>query len=134
MKKFFLMLIAILCTGNLCLAQQPQEQSVQAQQRSAGPGTSTVSRFEGGEFTVGRKGITITKIELKNASKCTPNIWITKNNRGYEQNFRNFHPPKSIVGFRITKPGTYYLRPSVDHHSAAGGCPTSTVVMFFTEP
>ena len=128
--------ISLLGLAGICFAQQAvaEEKEIWAEQNSVDPGTKFVSRYVRGEFMVGSQGITITRIELLSDSRCTPNVWITQDVKGYEQNFRNFNPPNAIEGFRITQPGRYWIRPAVNQHSALGGCPKSTVSVYYTEP
>ena len=136
MKRLIVfILIALLGLVGICTAQQVTqgEREVWAEQNSVDPGTKFVSRYVKGEFMVGSQGMTITRIEILNDSRCTPNVWITHDVKGYEQNFRNFMPAKKIEGFRITQPGRYWIRPAIDRHSALGGCPKSTVIVYYTE-
>jgi len=127
--------ISLLGLVGICFAQQaaPEVKEVRAEQNSVDPGTQFVSRYVGGELNVGPQGITITKIEILNDSRCTPNVWITQDVDGYEQNFRNFSPAKEIEGFRITQQGRYWIRPAIDRHSALGGCPKSSVIVYYIE-
>ena len=130
MKKLILALLILITATYSAHAE-----SIQAQQRLVDPGAAWSSRYEGGGFSVGDRGVTITRIELENAPEATPSVWITKaDGQGYEENFACFTPPGKMNGFRITEPGYYYIRPSLNRHSAAGGPTTSSVVVYYTAP